>query len=41
MAYTQVVTQQLQVERRTGKFVGRKTDVLALFHATNSYKRRS
>ena len=30
-----VVTKQLQVERRTGKFADRKTGVLPLFHATN------
>ena len=28
-------THQLQVEHRTGKFAGRKTDVLTLHHATN------
>jgi len=30
-----VVTHRLQVERRTVKSAGEKTDVLPLFHATN------
>jgi len=29
------VTHQLQVERSTGKFAGRETNALPLFHATN------
>ena len=33
---TKVVTHQLQVERRTGKVRRSKTNVLPLYHATNS-----
>ena len=33
-----MVTHRLQVERRTGKSAGEKTDVLPLFHATNKPK---
>jgi len=35
MAYAQVVTHQLQIERRTSKVRRRKTDILPLLHTTN------
>jgi len=35
MVYPQVVTHQLQVERRTAKGRRSKTDILPLDHATN------
>jgi len=37
MVYPQVVTHQLQVERRTGKARRLKTDVLPLCYATRGY----
>ena len=37
-SYTEVVTHQLQVERRTGKVRQSETDVLPLCHATNGWK---
>jgi len=37
-SYTEVVTHQLQVERRTGKVRQSETDVLPLCHSTNGWK---